>query len=81
MVTHVGGMDSIIVPATAHLPEIPGGKKLTYTQFDMPLTAIGDFGKLGGTDPLFRILAESCERHNGLWNAEAEKILLNRFQA
>ena len=80
MVTHVGGMDSII-PATAHLPEIPGGKKLTYTQFDMPLTAIEDFGKLGGTDPLFRKLADSCERHNGLWNAEAEKILLNRFQA
>ena len=53
MVTHVGGINSII-DATLTLPQIPGGKKLTYTQFDMPLTAIEDFGKLGETDPLFK---------------------------
>ena len=41
MVTHVGGIDSI-AEATLNLPKIPGGKKLTYTQFDMPLTAIDD---------------------------------------
>ncbi len=46
MVTHVGGMDSI-VETTKNLPNIPGGKKLAYTQFDMPMTAIEDFGKLG----------------------------------
>jgi threonine dehydrogenase-like Zn-dependent dehydrogenase len=76
MVTHIGGIDSVI-DATANLPNIPGGKKLTYTQIDMPLTAIDDFAKLGETDPLYRKLADSCARHNGLWNAEAEKLLLN----
>ncbi|MDR1642500.1 MAG: zinc-binding dehydrogenase [Clostridiales bacterium] len=76
MVTHVGGIDSIIY-ATSNLPSIPGGKKLTYTHIEMPLTAIDDFAKLGETDPLFAKLAECCERHNGLWNVEAEKILLN----
>lgn len=75
MVTHIGGMDSI-APATAELPKLPGGKKLTYTHFDMPLTAIEDFRALGEKDPLFAQLADACDRHNGLWNAEAEKILL-----
>jgi threonine dehydrogenase-like Zn-dependent dehydrogenase len=79
MVTHVGGIDSII-PTTANLPNIPGGKKLTYTQIDMPLTAIEDFGKLGESAPLFRQLAESCEKHDGLWNGEAEQILLTHYK-
>jgi threonine dehydrogenase-like Zn-dependent dehydrogenase len=78
MVTHIGGIDSIIA-ATSNLPNIPGGKKLMYTQFDMPLTAIDDFEKLGETDPMFKKLAERCASHNGLWNAEAEKILLSHF--
>ena len=78
MVTHIGGIDSI-AQATLNLPKIPGGKKLTYTQFDMPLTAIEDFGKLGETDPLFAKLDASCKAHRGLWNAEAEKILFEHF--
>lgn len=78
MVTHIGGIDSI-AEATANLPSIPGGKKLTYTQFNMPLTAISDFRKLGETDPLYAKLADCCDRHSGLWNAEAEKLLLTHF--
>jgi threonine dehydrogenase-like Zn-dependent dehydrogenase len=78
MLTHIGGIDSVI-EATSNLPEIPGGKKLTYTQINMPLTAIDDFERLGESNPMFRELAESCKRHSGLWNAEAEKILLTRF--
>lgn len=78
MVTHIGGIDSII-DATSNLPNIPGGKKLTYTQINMPLTAIEDFRKLGENDELFKKLADSCDKHNGLWNAEAEQILLNNF--
>lgn len=78
MVTHVGGIDSI-AQATLDLPNIPGGKKLTYTQFNMPLTAIDDFEKLGETDPLFKKLSDSCKAHKGLWNVEAEKILFEHF--
>lgn len=78
MVTHIGGIDSI-ADATLNLPNIPGGKKLTYTQIEMPLTAIDDFEKLGETDPLFKKLDESCKAHRGLWNAEAEKILFEHF--
>ena len=78
MVTHVGGIDSI-ADATLNLPNIPGGKKLTYTQIDMPLTAIADFEELGKKDPLFAKLDASCKAHRGLWNAEAEKILFDHF--
>ena len=78
MVTHVGGIDSI-ADATLNLPKIPGGKKLTYTQFNMPLTAIDDFEELGKNDPLFAKLDECCKSHRGLWSAEAEKILFEHF--
>jgi hypothetical protein len=76
MVTHIGGLDSV-ADTTLHLPEIPGGKKLIYTQIEMPLTAIDDFEELGKDNELFKLLADSCKEHKGLWNAQAEQILLN----
>lgn len=79
MITHIGGIDAC-ADTTLNLPKIQGGKKLIYLQFDMPLTAIEDFGKLGRIDPLMKQLAEVCEQHNGLWNPEAEKILLRHHK-
>lgn len=78
LVTHIGGLDAVI-EATNHLPEITGGKKLIYTHIEMPLTPITDFAKLGVSNPLYKKLAEICDRHNGLWNVEAESYLLNEF--
>ena len=75
MITHVGGLDSA-AEATLNLPNIPGGKKLVYTNIEMELTAIEDFEEKGKTDPMFAKLAEIVKAHNGLWNAEAEKYLL-----
>ena len=75
MVTHIGGLDSV-VETTLKLPEIPGGKKLIYTNIRMELTAISDFEEKGKTQPLFAGLAEIVKRNNGLWSAEAEKYLL-----
>ncbi|MDR1386671.1 MAG: zinc-binding dehydrogenase [Propionibacteriaceae bacterium] len=75
MVSHIGGIDAII-PTVTELPRLPGGKKLTYPGVELPLTAIDDFAELGRSDPLFAQLAAACDRHQGLWNAEAETILL-----
>ena len=75
MITHVGGLNAV-AETTLNLPKIPGGKKLIYTQIELPLTAIADFEKLGESDPLFAKLAEITARHNGLWSPEAEKYLL-----
>ncbi len=78
MVSHIGGLSSM-VDATANLPDIRAGKILGYTQFELPLTALIDFEELGKTDPLFAALDESVKKNNGLWNVEAENILLKHF--
>ncbi|MDR2708613.1 MAG: zinc-binding dehydrogenase [Elusimicrobiota bacterium] len=78
MVSHIGGIDSI-AQATAELTKVPGAKRLTYPQINLPLTAIADFEELGKKDKLFEQLYKACKEHNGLWNAQAEKILLSHF--
>ena len=80
MITHVGGIDAV-VDTTLHLPQIKGGKKLIYTGIEMPLTAIADFAEVGKTDPFFAELDAVCKKHNNLWNAEAEEMLLAHFGA
>ncbi|MFP4153341.1 MAG: zinc-binding dehydrogenase [Alkalispirochaeta sp.] len=75
MITHVGGLNAV-AETTLKLPKIPGGKKLIYTHVNMPLTAIEDMADLGKDDPFMADLAEIVARHNGLWNAEAEKYVL-----
>jgi len=76
LVTHIGGLDAVI-DATLHLPEIPGGKKLMYTNISMPLTALSEFEKKGKTNPLFAKLDEIIKQNNGLWNIKAEEFLMN----
>jgi len=78
MVTHIGGLDSA-GETTLNLPVIRGGKKLIYTHISLPLTAIDDFGKFADQDPLFDKLNKACQKVGGLWNKEAEDILLSHF--
>ena len=78
MITHVGGLTAT-KDAVLNLPNIKGGKKLIYTHQDFPLTAIADFAEKGKTDPVFAELDAACKRHNGLWNLEAEKIVLEKM--
>ena len=75
LVTHVGGLDAV-VETTKHLPEIPGGKKLMYTNVSMPLTALTDFAEKGKTDPFFAELDRLVKQNNGLWSVEAEKYVI-----
>ena len=63
---------------TLNLPKIPGGKKLIYTHISLPLTAIDEFEEKGKTEPLFAELHKLVQKTNGLWNAEAEALLLSR---
>jgi threonine dehydrogenase-like Zn-dependent dehydrogenase len=80
MITHIGGLNAVI-DTTKNLPEIPGGKKLIYTNIEMNLTAIEDFKKKGEKDPLFKKLHELVEKNNGLWSVEAEAYLLENAPA
>lgn len=78
MLTHVGGLQA--APETIlNLPNIPGGKKIIYTEVDMPLIAIEDFRKHGEQDQRFIGLADICEANNNVWNLEAERYLLTHF--
>lgn len=78
-ISHIGGIDAI-VDTTLYLKQMQGTKKIIYPQINMPLTAIEDFEKLGKQDPLFEKLADACQRNQGFWNPEAEKILLEHYQ-
>lgn len=80
MITHIGGLNAV-PEAILHLPEIPGGKKLIYSQIEMELTAIEDFGKPGKDSELFCRLGEICRSHNNVWNEEAEGFLLSYMGA
>jgi L-sorbose 1-phosphate reductase len=80
MVTHIGGLDAV-ADTVLNLPKIPGGKKLIYTHINMELTAIEDFAKLGVNNTHFACLADIVSNNRGLWCAEAERYLLEKWRA
>ena len=75
MITHVGGLDSVI-DTTLRLPQIPGGKKLIYTNISLPLVALADLPEAGLKDPFLKGLDEIVARNNYIWDLEAERYLL-----
>ncbi len=78
MITHVGGLNSV-VETTLNLPNIPGGKKLVYTHATMDMTALVDFRSKAADDERFGALADICDKNNMLWSLEAEAYLLENF--
>lgn len=78
MITHVGGLDAV-VDTTLNLPNIPGGKKLIYTNISMPLTALAELDQQ--QDPVCQALADIVKDANGLWSPAAEKHLLANAKA
>jgi threonine dehydrogenase-like Zn-dependent dehydrogenase len=75
MVTHVGGLDSVI-DTTLNLPSIPGGKKLIYTNISLPLVSLYKLPELGKNDSFFRELGEIVAANDYIWSLEAERYLL-----
>ena len=75
LVTHIGGINAVI-ETTLNLPYLPGGKKLMYTQIDMPLTALTEFETKGLTNPVYAELHHLCAANKGLWSVAAEEYLL-----
>jgi L-sorbose 1-phosphate reductase len=75
MITHVGGLDSV-VDTTLNLPHIPGGKKLIYTNISMPLISLSKLGELGQKDTFYTGLHEIVSKNDFIWSLEAEKYLL-----
>jgi threonine dehydrogenase-like Zn-dependent dehydrogenase len=80
MITHVGGLDAV-VDTTLNLPNIPGGKKLIYTNISMPLVSLYKLGDLGRKDTLYSGLHDIVSKNNYIWSLEAEKYLLAHAKA
>ncbi len=80
MITHIGGLNSV-EDTILNLPQIPGGKKLIYTNINLELTALTDFAVKGKDNPMFARLAEIIKKNNGLWSYEAERYLLEQAEA
>jgi len=75
MITHVGGLDAV-VDTTLSLPEIPGGKKLIYTNISMPLVSLYKLEEKGRANILYAELHEIVSKNGYIWSFEAEKYLL-----
>src|SRR5664279_2086378 len=75
MITHIGGLDSVI-DTTLNLPQIPGGKKLIYTNISMPLVDLTNLGELGNKDAFYAGLHEIVSKNDNTWSMEAERYLL-----
>jgi len=75
MLTHVGGLDAV-VDTTLNLPQIPGGKKLIYTNISMPLVSLYKLKEKGGDNILYAGLHEIVAKNDYIWSLEAEKYLL-----
>ena len=75
MVTHIGGLDAV-VDTTLNLPQIPGGKKLIYTNISMPLVSLYKLKEKGQDEPFYRGLHEIVSNNDYIWTPEAEKYLL-----
>ncbi len=75
MITHVGGLDAVI-DTTLNLPQIPGGKKLIYTNISMPLVSLYGLGEKGRDDSFYAGLHDIVAGNNYIWSLEAERYLL-----
>jgi threonine dehydrogenase-like Zn-dependent dehydrogenase len=75
MITHVGGLDAV-VDTTINLPNIPGGKKLIYTNISMPLISLYGLREMGRDNKLYGGLHEIVSKNDYIWSNEAEKYLL-----
>lgn len=69
--THVMGLNDVC-PSILKLPELPGGKKIVYSQKKYPITDVQAFSD----GPMEAILNKLVSKNGGLWNTEAEEYFL-----
>lgn len=69
--THIMGLNDVC-DSIMQLPQLPGGKKIVYSQKNYPITDVQTFGD----GQMEQQLKAIVEKHNGLWSAEAEQYFL-----
>jgi len=69
--THIMGLNDVC-ESIMQLPQLPGGKKIVYSQKNYPITDVQNFSD----GEMEQRLQAIVEKHNGLWSAEAESFFL-----
>ncbi len=75
LVTHIGGIDSVVNTVT-NLPEIGGAKKVIYPHLQFPLTEVNKLNELAKSDVRFETVAEIVRNNHNQWCEKAESALL-----
>lgn len=70
--THIMGLNDVC-ESILKIPELPGGKKIVYSQKNYPITDVQEFSAESSMEA---VLKEIVEKNDGLWNAEAEEYFL-----
>lgn len=79
MITHVGGLESV-PDMILGMQDSLSGKNAIYPGVSLELTALEDFREKGEEDERCRELYRLIEKHDGIWNEEAEQYLLAHFK-
>ena len=69
--THIMGLNDVC-ESIMQLPQLPGGKKIVYSQKNYPITDVQNFSD----GEMEQQLQAIVKKHNGLWSAEAEAFFL-----
>ncbi len=75
LISHIGGLNCV-VDSLKNLPEIGGGKKLIYTQINLPLIALNELKNNEKKFPFLGELGRMVDENQGLWSPQAESYLL-----
>ena len=76
MITHIGGLNAA-VDTILNLPGIPGGKKMIYSDADLPLLALDELEDQA--DPRLQQLGRMVKENGGFWSPACEEYLLREF--
>lgn len=76
VVSHILGLNDV-AETTLGLPNIPGGKKLVYTQKTIPLKSLEEILTGNHTDVFYKNLQKILANTNGIWSKNAEQYVLD----
>lgn len=79
IVSHILGLDQVI-DTTLNLPDIKGGKKLTYTHKKMELKSLRDIQQQDQPVAFYNDLKAILNKTNGVWSKEAEQYILEHAE-
>ena len=70
--THILGLNDVC-DSILKIPELPGGKKIVYSQKNFPITDVQQFSE---ENSMAAVLKGMVEKNHGLWSPEAEAYFL-----